>query len=283
MPKRNGFAKIRAGLEDHLIAGCIGFFEAGVYTTIHLQADFKSGLWIGSAPRLLATAGRGASLRAVQHALERLAEIQFLRAFHIPGTRGNYPVLIHKYEPSFGALKGMRLNAVASEDWRHPVYEPVAEGDTERVTEADTESDAEDAPSQEVEVKTKKQEKPSAAAPRGDPRHQPFVEFATQAYATRFGQAPTWSGKDFKKLGDLLRRAPVATAEDLQHRFAFYLDSTDSFIVGNGHALWLFCSKYDALREGPIVQRGRGSNGKPTVADVASKNWTGLGLNRPLN
>lgn len=101
-----------------------------------------------------------------------------------------------------------------------------------------------------------------AAMPLGDRRHRPFVEFATEAYITRFGQAPTWSGKDFKHLSDLLRRAPAVPAEDLRRRFGFYLDSTDSFIVGNGHALWLFCGKYDALREGPIVQTGGGLNGE---------------------
>jgi hypothetical protein len=163
--RRNGFAKIRAGLEEHLIAGHIGFFEAGIYTTIHLQANFRTGLWFGSAPRLLATAGRGASLRSVQHALERLIEIQFLRSFHIHGTRGNYPVLIHKYEPSCGALKGMRLNAIASDNWRRPIYEHVAESNAERDTEHDTESDTEDAPSLDVEVDEEKDFKNPAAKP----------------------------------------------------------------------------------------------------------------------
>jgi hypothetical protein len=163
---RNGFAKIRAGLEEHLVSGRIGFFEAGAYLAIHLQADFRTGVWIGSAPRLLATAPRGASLRSVQRALERLVEIQFLRVFHTLGSRGNYRVLIHKYEPQFGALRGKRLNAFASVNWRNPVYELVAERDAESDTEPGAESDAEDAPYQESLPRITKQKSSRAAHAR---------------------------------------------------------------------------------------------------------------------
>ena len=104
-----------------------------------------------------------------------------------------------------------------------------------------------------------------AASPLGDPRHRTFVEFATKTYSVRFGQAPTWSKRDFKFLSDLLRLAPAATVNDLQRRFTFYINSTEHFIAKNGHALWLFCRKYDALREGPIFQEGA-SNGKSKLA-----------------
>jgi hypothetical protein len=144
---KNAFVKIRTGIEEHLVRGRIGFFELGVYITLHLQADYQTGIWIGSAPRLLATAPRGTDLRSVQRAVQRLVDVEFVRTFHIPGARGNYRVLIHKYSPAFGALKGMRLNALQSVCWQSPIYEPVAEVDADR--------DVEDAPLQEVRVKTK--------------------------------------------------------------------------------------------------------------------------------
>ena len=163
---KNGFVKIRTGIEEHLVRGRLGFFELGVYTTLHLQADYRTGIWIGSAPRLLATAPRGTDLRAVQRAIQRLVDVEFIRTFHIPGARGNYHCLIHKYEPVFGALKGTRLNALRSISWQRPVYEPVAEDDAERDTELAAERDAERAPSQELEVrgKSKKAEEEAAAA-----------------------------------------------------------------------------------------------------------------------
>lgn len=139
------FAIIRSGILEHLIAGELGFMELGVYTTIHLHADFRTGICWTSAPRLQATAPRGASLRDLQRAIENLAKIRFLRPFHVHGARGNYPVLIHKYEVKLGALRGNRLNAWKSESWGNPIYESCAEDDAESV--------AEDAPIQESGVR----------------------------------------------------------------------------------------------------------------------------------
>jgi hypothetical protein len=98
---------------------------------IHLQVDFETGIWIGSAPRLLATAPRGAKLRDVQRALQRLKKIGFIRTFNEHGKRGNHRVLVHKYEPQFGALRGQRLNVVASTSWQAPVYEACADDHAE--------------------------------------------------------------------------------------------------------------------------------------------------------
>jgi hypothetical protein len=141
-----GFIQIRRGLEEHLVSGQIGVAEAGVYLVMHLQANFKTGIWVGSAPRLLATAPRGENLRDMQRAIERLAEIGFIRVFHEHGRRGNYHVLIHKYEPQCGALKGRRLNAAASSSWQQPTYEPCAEDVADVDAEVDADAVAEAAP-----------------------------------------------------------------------------------------------------------------------------------------
>ena len=147
---------IRPGIEEHLLRGDMSLFEFGVYVTIHLQADYRTGIWRGSAPRILATAPRGASLRDVQRALEHLEELAYLRSFRKQGERGNAAYLIDKFTVRSGALKDMRLNARRSESWRSPTYEPcalpVAEDDAVPVALPV----AEDAPSQEV--RRKKQE-----------------------------------------------------------------------------------------------------------------------------
>ena len=163
----SGFVKIRRGIVEHLLSGAIGFLEAGVYLTIHLQADYRTGVWTGSAPRLAATAPRGATLRDIQRALNRLAEIGFIRVFHTRGARGNYRVLIHKFEVETPALKGKRLNAFKSENWREPVYESCAEDGTEvpQTTRCgDAESEAEDAPYKEVRIKNEKKKTSCADA-----------------------------------------------------------------------------------------------------------------------
>lgn len=42
------FARMR-DLTDHTTQGRLSLFDLGVYLTIHWQADFKTGIWWGSA------------------------------------------------------------------------------------------------------------------------------------------------------------------------------------------------------------------------------------------
>jgi hypothetical protein len=174
-----GFIQIRRGLQDHLFSGTLSVFDLGVYLILHLQADFHSGIWIGSAPRLMATAPRGTSLRDMQRALLRLAEIGFIKTFHKRGARGNYRVLINKYEPHSGALRGMRLNAEKTLDWRSPIFEPRAELVADGDAEDDVETDTEAAPylEEEVEQQRRKSQKIESTAPASQaPTSHPFFE-----------------------------------------------------------------------------------------------------------
>lgn len=151
----SGFCILRAGVLDHLIAGRLGIFELGLYVIIHLQTDFKTGIWWGSAAKLHASAPAGISLRQVQRGLQRLVKIGFLRPFHTYGARGNYPVLIDKYDIKTGALRGKRLNASKSETWKSPCYEACAEDDAETVAVPVAEA----APIQYSVVRTQEKEK----------------------------------------------------------------------------------------------------------------------------
>lgn len=126
---------IMRDLQDHLTAGRISAFDVGIYTIIHWQTDFKTGLWWGSAPKIHATAPRGTNLRDVQRSIQTLTLVGFLKPFHSHGQRGNYPVLLNKYEPLSGALRGSRLNAALSDDYRQPKYDSCAVSDAETDTE----------------------------------------------------------------------------------------------------------------------------------------------------
>src|ERR1700682_13157 len=127
------YVPIRPGIEEHLVRSAIGLLEFGSYALIHIQADYRTGIWRGSAPRILATAPRGASLRQVQRALEHFEEMGYLKSFRVQGARGNTPYLIDKFTVRSGALKGYRVNAAKSESWQRPFYEFVAEGVAEDV------------------------------------------------------------------------------------------------------------------------------------------------------
>src|SRR5262249_3746607 len=171
--------------------------EFGIYALIHVQADYRTGIWRGSAPRIVATAPRGASLRQVQRALEHLEELGYLKSFRLHGTRGNTPYLIDKFTVRSGALKGQRLNAAKTESWQHPVYEFVAEADAVHVAEGVTQDDALSR-SKKKEVRRQKQNR--LATPPPDPRFKPFLEFALGGFVEKHGQKPCWRGKDFKCL-----------------------------------------------------------------------------------
>jgi hypothetical protein len=118
-----GFIQIRRGLLEHTERGAIGFLELGIYLQIHLQANYETGVWMGSAAKLAATAPRGADGRSIRRSLENLERAGYIKRFTTRGKRGNYPVILNKYEPQSGAMKGNRLNAELTTDWRNPVYE----------------------------------------------------------------------------------------------------------------------------------------------------------------
>ena len=110
-------------MEKHARYGSSIAFEFGVYVIVHLQADYSTGIWRGSAARILNSAPRGAKLREIQRALQHLTALGLVRHHHKQGQRGNSPFLINKFTVRSGALMSMRLSAGKSESWRSPIYE----------------------------------------------------------------------------------------------------------------------------------------------------------------
>jgi hypothetical protein len=261
---KENFVPIRLGIQDHLLRGEISLFELGVYVLIHLQADYSTGIWRGSAARIAATASRGIELRKIQRATEHLTDLGLLRPLHRHGTRGNYPVLINKFTVRRGALKGRRLNAIKSESLSNLIYEVCADGDAE--------TDAEDAPIQEVRGKRteENQFRRKKTAP-GDCRSQPFIDSALASYKNKHGRQPIWQGKDFSALKRLLKSQSVEklTLDRLTELWKNYTSSTEPFTVKQGNSLAYFCSNVDKFSDGPILADPRKgtNNGKPTVSD----------------
>ena len=118
------FIKLRAGLQEHMELGRLSLFDVGVYVSIHFQADYERGTWIGCAGKVLAKCPRKGNLRQIRHSISRLEAIGFIKCFRKPhGARGNYTAVINKYEVPFGALKGMRVNAEKSKSYDNIHYE----------------------------------------------------------------------------------------------------------------------------------------------------------------
>ncbi|HXN23343.1 MAG TPA: hypothetical protein VOA41_11440 [Candidatus Dormibacteraeota bacterium] len=257
------YVPIRPGIEEHLVRSAIGLLEFGSYALIHIQADYRTGIWRGSAPRILATAPRGASLRQIQRVLEHLEELGYLKSFRVHGARGNTPYLIDKFTVRSGALKGYRVNAAKSESWQRPFYElvaePVAEDDAVLVAEGDALSR-----SKKEEGRSKKENQAAKTAPPADPRFQPFFDFAYEAFRKKHNQPPTWGGKDKNNLKQFLREQPGVLLPNWQLRFTNYINSTEEFTKKQGCGLAYFATRFDTFKDGPILEKilTGGSNGK---------------------
>ena len=234
--------------------------EFGVYALIHIQADYRTGIWRGSAPRILATAPRGASLRQVQRALEHFESMGYLKSFRVHGARGNTPYLIDKFTVRSGALKGYRVNVAKSESWRRPFYElvteVVAEDDAVPVAEGVAEDDALSR-SKKKEVREKNQTPAAKPTPPPDARFGPFLEFAKNSFKTKYNHPQTWDcfGKDGSELAAFLRRAPHVTLEVWQTHVLNFFDSTEEFTVKQGGSLAYFARRFDTFSSGPILEK----------------------------
>lgn len=207
MSKKNGRFIVLRDIQDHAIKGDLGLFDLGVYSVIHFQTDFSSGVWFGSAARVHATAPQGTSLREVQRSMEHLEVLRFLRSFRKHGQRGNAPYLVHKYEPLTGALRGKRLNAFSSDDWRHPVYESCALPDTETDALPDAQADTYSESSTHQAASRKKKEE--APAP-------PSLSFSGQHFSVTekqdamLGEAFPWIDRpaEYRKVDSWLEANP---------------------------------------------------------------------------
>lgn len=268
----NGYLATRRGLLEHLRDGRLTLQQKGCFQTICELADWRTGVWWGSARALAAVCGVGdVSERQARHLLEALEAGGYIRRFVTPGTRGNYPIVVHKFEVRLGELI-FRVNAEKSEDWRKPFLEPCqVQGEVQGEVSA---------PSEEVRSNTnQKKGKPPAAAQPADPRHYPFVEFTTEAFKTKYGQPPTWSGKGYRNLGELLKRNPNVTVEELHRRWGNFMASTDDFTEKQRGSLAYFCASFDKFIKGPLLARpaGGGANGKKpldyTGTDRAAENF----------
>ena len=145
----NGHVKRRRGILGHLQDGRITLLEEGAHDVIGMLADKASGIWFGSARAFSANCGAGdVSERQARHLVESLELKGYIKRFTTPRAHGNYPILVNKYEVTFGAQSGMRLNAAVTTDWRKPVYEFGPEHGPEH------------APSQEGEVRKRSSSSP---------------------------------------------------------------------------------------------------------------------------
>lgn len=121
-----GFLQLRRGLIEHLDQGRIGLTEFALCVLIYCLADPETGIWWGSSGLLALLSS--IQPRTARDDIEKLETKGYLKRFPTPGSHSKYPILVHKYECSDGAMKGRRLNSTETSDWRNPVYELCEDG-----------------------------------------------------------------------------------------------------------------------------------------------------------
>lgn len=267
MARNAYYAKIRAGLLEHMKQGRITKGAVSSYLVIHLEANPETGVWWGSATSLLSSLPKGSFLRDLQDELRLLERAGYIRTFRTHGRTGNYPVLIDKYECQFGVLRGKRLNAWESKDWRHPLYELCTEdvGETEPGSELGKE---------EILFK---QPKPTATTPPTPPSGGKAAQMLA-TYQQKHGNLPMCQGLSKERERKCLARAkdhrkdwPAflelwggAVEKAGQHPWRDWRPSFDHFIANDTNWRKVLEGQYDAWKDEP--QRGM----KPSPAAVVA-------------
>ena len=118
-----GFSKIRNGLKEHIEAGKLCPADLGLYTFLHLYCDYSTGIYKGTALGIAFRMGDASYKGTVSKSLARLKKIKFINYRKGNGKRGGYRILLDKFEPTFGELRGRRLNAWKADANGNPIYD----------------------------------------------------------------------------------------------------------------------------------------------------------------
>lgn len=275
MSKLTGFLQLRRGIFEHVRDGRMSHMDALALIYMASQADTRTGVWNGSAGAL---AGELAlSSRNARKSLERLTHARYIKRFAVPGRHVCYPILVNKFLVTDGEHKGQLLNAFESTsptDLRYVPSEPECDLRGEHC-----------APQKRIENREQRRNKKNAAktAPPVDPRHKAVFDGCYKAYNARFGQSPTWGGKEAKTLSRFLVEHPSISPEEINRRYGHFLASTERYHAEKHGTLshLLSGSNFDVFADGPITAielKGGKPNGRPTATDLAIQNARALGL-----
>jgi hypothetical protein len=118
--------RIREGLWEHIAHGLMTPHDFAVYCTLHRHAKWGTGVCFTNAAAIAGNWCGNLNVNTAQACFARLRDHGYIKYPKGNGERGVYPVLIDKYEPQVGILKGWRLIAEATTDFDDPVYDYIS-------------------------------------------------------------------------------------------------------------------------------------------------------------
>jgi hypothetical protein len=120
----DNFTPLRNGILEHLRDGKLCIFDFAIYVCMIMRSDWSTGIYHGCAGTLAYQCGEPNSKSKINKTLIRLRSREYINYRKGDGTRGGYPILIHKYEVRIGELAGTRLDAWENGERAHPKYKP---------------------------------------------------------------------------------------------------------------------------------------------------------------
>jgi len=119
----DGYTKVRNGILEHLQSGKITPLDCTMYFVILTQLDFETGVWFGSAFRLVDAINGACSVHVARGFLRKFVRMGWLKSWkNQTRTKTVTTYLVDKYEPTAGPHKGKRVNAYLTTDWKSPVF-----------------------------------------------------------------------------------------------------------------------------------------------------------------
>ncbi len=127
-----GYYRRRRGILEHLQAGRISLFDAGVHDFLCLNAQSRvgigsaipPGIWIGSARKIWLLTSRGERERRIRRSLERLERLGWIKRWRDQGQKGDRPILISRFVVRDMSGNDFIVSAEDTTDWRDPILVP---------------------------------------------------------------------------------------------------------------------------------------------------------------
>jgi hypothetical protein len=266
-----GYYKRYRAIARQIDSGAIDLLDSGILDYLCLKAnlligsgyELPAGVVSTSAPALRARC-KWVSVRTIQRRVKKLEKLGFLKT---PpgwknGTRGNRPVVLCRVSIHDMSGNEFRVNCEKTEDWRNPMYEPVAE-----LSMSCPHSVAEVSGLREV-TRQKRGERRTAAAKRAplpDPRHKLVFDSCFELYRERFRAPPTWGGREGKTLQRFLRQHAGVSPGEIARRYEHQLASTGRYHAEKHGSLLHLLSNFDAFADGPVLGLPKGGTNEKSV------------------
>ena len=119
----DGYTQVRNGIMEHLYTGKITPLDFALYFVILNQCDFATGVWFGSARRLVDAVHGTISEHKARGFLRKFVKMKWLKPFKNQSAhKATVTYLVDKFEATMGRNQGDRVNASVTTDWKSPIF-----------------------------------------------------------------------------------------------------------------------------------------------------------------